>query len=586
MKRLPQFQFLLFIFAALAGPAMAQQTPALLVSYPDIILHNGKIATMDDKSRASNPGTIVQALAIRDGKILATGTNPQMLALRGAQTKVVDLKGRTVVPGIIDTHSHLFDYALDAQEQNAVRTRVRSKPGDSWDSIKKQTLQIVKDTVAKKKPGEWVALDLPREGAGPDGKSMDGIVAARRGMIVNRKELDELAPHNPVYLKVRTTSIINSRAMDLVKSIWAGPMEPDLMREDGFSSNTLNRIIGSDFLIGSLEQLAQYYKEENFRWASYGVTTWSSSFRSHKSLAAYQLLDKKGEIGIRLAYTPSLGTPIQLMPEMYGVLGYGTDFVWFAGASMRGMDQAYPGILTSIANAPKDVKDREVFNEGFSEFIEDAVANGLRIAGTHTAGDKTLDLMLDAIEKGSAKAKLTPEQIRAAGHAMDHCALNPRPDQIPRLKNLGITMSCAPKYVEDSPEVMRDYGEQYINWIAPMKSLMDAGVKAVFESDDRDIFKVGTVFHYLDTMVNREVEGKVYAGKERVDRVLALKTATSWAAEYVYRQQVLGSLERGKYADLVVLSSDYFTVPEREIRKVKPLLTMVGGKIVFQAPNF
>jgi predicted amidohydrolase YtcJ len=586
MKRWSEFRFLLLTVALIYSEAAAQTVPQLLVSYPDMILHNGKIATMDDKNRSSNPGTVVQGLAIREGKILASGTNQQMLALKGPQTKIVDLKGRTVVPGIIDTHSHLFDYALDAQEQTAVRTRVRSKPGDSWDSIKKQTLQIVKDTVAKKKPGEWVALDLPREGVGADGKNVDGIVAARRGMIVNRKELDALAPNNPVYLKVRTTSIINGRAMDLVRGIWAGPMEPDLMREDGFSSNTLNRIIGSDFLVGGLEQLAQYYKDENFRWASYGVTTWSSSFRSHKSLAAYQLLDKKGEIGIRLAYTPSLGTPIQLMPEMYGVSGYGTDYVWFAGASMRGMDQSYPGILTTITNAPKDVKDREVYNEGFSEFIENAVASGLRIAGTHTAGDKTLDLMLDAIEKGSAKAKLTPEQIRAAGHAMDHCALNPRPDQIPRLKNLNITMSCAPKYIEDSPEIMRDYGEQYISWIAPMKSIIDAGVKAVFESDDRDIFKVGTVFHYLDYMINREVEGKVYAGKERVDRVIALKTATSWAAEYVYRQNVLGTLERGKHADLLVLSSDYFTVPEREIRKVKPLLTMVGGKIVFQAPNF
>jgi predicted amidohydrolase YtcJ len=586
MRHSVKILLLLLSLALLCGPALGQNVPPLLVNYPDTILHNGKIATMDDKNRSSNPGTVSQALAIRDGKILATGTSQQMLALRGAQTKVVDLKGRTVVPGIIDTHSHLFDYALDAQEQTAVRTRVRSKPGDSWESIKKQTLQIVKDTVAKKKPGEWVALDLPREGLGADSKNVDGIVAARRGMIVNRKELDAIAPNNPVYLKVRTTSIINGKAMDLVRSIWAGPMEPDLIREDGFASNTLNRIIGSDFLVGSLEELARYYKDENFRWASYGVTTWSSSFRSHKSLAAYQLLDKKGDIGIRLAYTPSLGTPIQLMPEMYGVSGYGTDYVWFAGASMRGMDQSYPGILTSITSVAKDVKDREVYNEGFSEFIENAVASGLRIAGTHTAGDKTLDLMLDAIEKGSAKAKLTPEQIRAAGHAMDHCALNPRPDQIPRLKNLNITMSCAPKYVEDSPEVLRDYGEQYLGWIAPMKSIIDAGVKAVFETDDRDIFKVGTVFHYLDTMVNREVEGKVYAGKERVDRVLALKTATSWAAEYVYRQNVLGTLERGKYADLLVLNSDYFTVPEREIRKVKPVLTMVGGKILFQAPNF
>jgi len=363
-------------------------------------------------------------------------------------------------------------------------------------------------------------------------------------------------------------------------------MEPDLMRDDGFSSNTLNRIIASDFLIPSMEKLVEFYKQENLNQASYGITTWSSSMRSVKSLAAYQLLDKRGEIGIRFAYTPSLGTPIQLVPEMYGVSGYGTDYVWFAGASMRGMDQSYPGILTTITEAPKDVKDREVFNVGFPEFIENAVASGLRIAGTHTAGDKALDLMIESIEKGAKKAGLTLDQIRGTGHAIDHCSLNPRPDQIPKVKELGFMMSCSPKYIEGSPEIMRDYGEKYVTWIAPMKSLIDGGIKTVYETDDRDIFKVGTVFHYIGIMVDREVEGKVYNAKESIDRVQALKTATSWAAEYVQRGNLLGTLERGKFADLLVLSSDYFTVPEKEIRKVKPLLTMVGGKVVYQAGNF
>ena len=577
--------FVLFL-GFLVSRSWAQTVPPLLVSYPDMILHNGKIATMDDKSTSSNPGTIAQALAIRDGKVLATGNNQQMLALRGAQTKVVDLKGRTVVPGIIDTHSHLFDYALDAQENQAVRIRIRSNPDETWESVKKKTLDTVRQEAAKKKPGEWIALQLPNEAVGKDGKTVNGIVAARRGQIVNREELDALAPNNPVYLRVRTTSIVNTKTMELVKSIWSGPMEPGLMREDGFSSNTLNRIIGSDFLIPTLEQLAQFYKDENLRWASYGVTTWSSSMRSVRALAGYQLLDKRGDIGIRFAYTPSLGTPIQLVPEMQGISGYGTDYVWFIGASTRGTDQSYPGLLTSIKEVPKEIKDREVFNEGLPELLENAVASGLRIAGTHTAGDNALDIMLETIEKGSARAGFSLDQIRAKRHSMDHCALNPRPDQIPKLKHLNIFMSCAPKYVEDSPEVLRDYGEQYLAWVAPVKSLLDGGVKTVFEVDDREIFKVGTVFHYLDTMVNREIEGKVYSGKERVDRVLALKTATVWAAEYVEREKVLGSLESGKYADLLVLNSDYFAVPEKEIKQVKPLLTIVGGKIVFQAPNF
>jgi predicted amidohydrolase YtcJ len=585
MKRSVTSLFFLVSLALLSGQALAQTVPPLLVSYPDTILHNGKIATMDDKSTSSNAGTIVQALAIRDGKILATGNNQQMLALRGPQTKVVDLRGRTVVPGIIDTHSHLFDYALDAQEDRSVRVRIRAATGETWESVKKKTLDAVRQEVVKKKPGEWIALQLPNDAIGKDGKVLNGIVASRRGLI-NRSELDEIAPNNPVYLRVRTTSIVNSRSIEIVKNIWAGPMEPGLIREDGFASNTLNRIIGSDFLIPTLEQLAQLYKEENLRWASYGVTTWSSSMRSVRALAGYQLLDKRGDIGIRFAYTPSLGTPIQLVPEMQGISGYGTDYVWFIGASTRGTDQSYPGLLTTITNVPKEIKDREVFNDGLPELLENAVASGLRIAGTHTAGDKALDIMLETIEKGSARAGLTLDQIRAKRHSMDHCALNPRPDQIPKLKHLGIFMSCAPKYVEDSPEVLRDYGEQYLAWVAPVKSLLDSGVKTVFEVDDRDIFKVGTVFHYLDTMVNREIEGKVYSGKERVDRVLALKTGTSWAAEYVEREKVLGSLERGKYADLLVLNNDYFTIPEREIRKIKPLLTMVGGKIVYQAPNF
>lgn len=582
MSKLISFVFFLSFFAS---QALAQTVPPELVSYPDTILHNGKIVTMDDKTASTNPGTVVQAVAIREGKIIALGSNQNILALKGPQTGVIDVKGRTVVPGIIDTHSHLFDYALDAQEQSSVRTRIRAKPGESWESVKKRALDTIRQEAAKKKPGEWIALELPREAVDKDGKSMNAIVAARRGLI-HRKEMDEIAPNNPVYIRARTTSIVNSKTMDIIRGIWAGPMEPGLMREDGFSSNTLNRIIGSDFLIPGLEKLAELYKQENLNWASYGITTWSSSLRSLKALAAYQLLDKKGEIGIRFAYTPSLGTPLQMVPEMYGVTGYGTNYVWFAGASTRGTDQAYPGLLTTITEAPKEIKDREVFNEGLPDLLEDAVASGLRIAGTHTAGDKALDIMLALIEKGSARAGLTAEQIRAVGHAIDHCTLNPRPDQFPKLKQFGVTMSCAPKYIEDSPEVLRDYGEKYMTWIAPVKSLIDAGVKTVYETDDRDIFKVGTVFHYIGIMVDREVEGKVYAGKERLDRVLALKTATSWAAAYVQRENLLGTLERGKYADLLVLNNDYFTVPEKEIRKIVPLLTMVGGTIVHQKPEF
>lgn len=579
--------FLLLFLAFLVNQPLAQTVPPELISYPDMILHNGKIVTVNDKSNSTHPGSIAQALAIRDGKIQATGNNNQILALKGPQTKIMDLKGRSVLPGIVDTHSHLFDYALDRLERGSPRIRIRAKPGESWESVKRNAFDVIRQEAGKRKPGEWIALDLPREAEGKDGKPMDAVQACRKGLIT-RSELDKIAPNNPVYLRARTSSVLNSKAMELVRSVWYGPVEPDLMRDDGFSSNTLNRIIGSDFLTPNLETLADIYKKENLAWAGYGVTTWSSSIRSLKSLAAYQLLDRRGDIGIRFAYSPSLGTPMQTLPEMYGLEGYGSDWVWFIGASMRGVDSSYPGIFTTIQppEIPKQIKEREILNEGFTDFIENAIASGLRIAGTHTAGDKTLDLMLDAVEKGSARAGFSLEQIKAKRHAIDHCTMNPRPDQIPRLKRLGITMSCAPKYIEESPKVLRDYGEKYLTWVAPVKSLIDAGVSTVLEIDDRDISKHGTVFHYIDVLVNREVEGRVYTGRERIDRVLALKMSTVWAAEYVMRENVLGSLERGKFADLIVLDRDYLTVPANEIRKIKVLLTIVGGKIVHQTQGF
>jgi predicted amidohydrolase YtcJ len=579
--------FIVLIFAAFPAWA-AQSVPSEVISYPDTIVHNGKVYTMDDKSNTANAGTVVEAVAIRDGKILASGTNKQILSLRGPQTKVIDAKGRTVVPGIIDTHSHLFDYAMDSLGEASPRIRVKAQQNDTWDNVKQRTLEAVRQEAAKRKTGEWIALDLPRQAIGKDGKPMDAVQAAMRSLIVTRTELDSAAPNNPVYLRTRTSSITNSKAQELIRAGWHGRMEPNLMRDNGFSSNTINRMVLSDHLIGNIERLAQIYKEENLRWASYGVTTWSSNMRSLKILAAYQLLDKKGEIGIRLGYTPGVGTPAQVVPEMHGVSGYGTDYLWFVGASMRGIDASYPGILTTI-EAPeisKEIKDREIHNTGFEDFVEDAVASGLRWAGTHTAGDKAVDMTLDAIEKGSTRAGYSLDQIRAKEHAIDHCTMSPRPDQIPRLQKLNIMMSCAPKYIEESPRVLRDYGEKYLTWVAPVKSLLDANVKTVMEVDDNEIFKVGTVFHYLDVLVNREVEGKVYNGRERIDRVRALKMSTNWAAEYVQRQDLLGSLERGKFADLLILDNDYFSVPERDIRKIKSLLTMVGGKIVHQASNF
>jgi hypothetical protein len=224
---------------------------------------------------------------------------------------------------------------------------------------------------------------------------------------------------------------------------------------------------------------------------------------------------------------------------------------------------------------------------GRNEYTREYAAAGLRFSNTHIAGDQTLDVTMDMIEQGSAQAGLSLAQVQAKRHASDHCRLNPRPEQIPRLKRLGIIMSCAPKYIGgDGPEVAADYGEEYLEWLVPVGSMIDGGVMVVYESDTHVVAGVGH-YYYLGQMVTRETDEGVLGPDQRIDRISALKTATSWAPYYLFKEDQIGTLETGKFADLQVLNKDYFdksAVPDAMIKTVRPLLTMVGGRIQYLDP--
>ena len=142
-------------------------------------------------------------------------------------------------------------------------------------------------------------------------------------------------------------------------------------------------------------------------------------------------------------------------------------------------------------------------------------------------------------------------------------------------------MSCNGRYLDRTYPVLEQYGMQYAKWVVPAKSIIDAGVRMVFEIDSHGAQNYGA-FDWLTPFVTRKTrDGKPVSPEEKIDRVLALKAATTWASEYVLRENVLGSLEKGKWADLLVLNKDYFQVPEDKISTIRPLMTVVGGKTVY-----
>ena len=165
----------------------------------------------------------------------------------------------------------------------------------------------------------------------------------------------------------------------------------------------------------------------------------------------------------------------------------------------------------------------------------------------------------------------------------------PRPDQIPIIKDLGMIVGGTNLYIyQDSPRWMRDYGEKALAMVVPRKSMIQAGVMNGIEIDKpyEASEKGENAFSYLYWSISRRAQdGEVYLPNQRLTRQEALKTATIWGAYYVLKEDELGSLERGKFADYLVLDKDYLTIPEEQISDIRVLMTALGGKVVHLVPS-
>ncbi|MBI4444305.1 MAG: amidohydrolase family protein [Acidobacteria bacterium] len=581
--------FILFWASTAHGQPVPQQNPpAEVLAYADMVLYDGKIVTMDDKSVNPVPGTTVQAMAIRDGKILKLGESQDILRLAGPETQRVDLKGRTVIPGLIDTHSHLHEYSEHWSTPTGIRL---SAAGGTSEELVKNIEAKLKDAVQKARPGEWIRIGIPSDDA------YELIVRQQKYL---RRNLDLLAPQNPVIISGGANQgLVNGKAIEAIEKYFKTPIGPiDMVdKESGIVQPVVEftRSV-STMLFGNFpHRLAENIRNELEEWAAFGVTTFSSHIQVASQVDAYAELDRRGLMPIRFAWAHRSGTLFNMSnaagfyTRLGNLAGTGSDHWWNIGVTTGYFDFGYPRLATSIQAKP-EIKAREA-HAGETGMIKPQVLSemiraGLRISGTHIQGDLALDSFLDAIEDGSKEAGFTQDEIQAKRHNVDHCGLSPRPDQYERLKRLGIIMSCGPKYIPSiSPRALRDYGEKYLEWVSPMKSLIDSGVKTVWEIDDHNVAEKGA-FYFLELAVTRKGDdGRVWAQSQRIDRTLALKTATSWAAEYVLRPEVLGSLEPGKWADFLVLNRDYFTVPEDSIRDVRPLMTVVGGKTIYLDPG-
>ena len=602
--------FLLVTILSSAAAQAQNASVAAKLGYPQMILYNGKIVTMDDDSFDSRVGTIVEAMAVRDGRILATGKNAEIRALAGPSTKSIDLRGRTTMPSFIITHEHPTDWAF--QEPRAMSHVLpnddvvihRWMPNIAPKEQLAKFLPMMQEAVAKAKPGQWIFLSFNYGPNYDNATEMSQLFAKS----ITKVWLDEIAPNNPV--KVRNgfiTSVVNQKAIDELRSVHptlgvvadeGAGLDEFLKYGGGFS----RPVEPNAMFKGKVPILANVLKAEFELWASFGATAFASSPYAYNNLAAIRYLDSHGDMPARYGWGysgPAWDT--ETLRYLASNLNAGSDHLWMVGAfGANGGNCMTAPERADWKTSKMDLPGRREgcnLNPGSParKRLEDVVRSGMRIATIHTGGDKDIDNFMDAIEKASAEAGFSKEEIRSRRHAFDHGAGAPRPQQIPRIKDLGMMASENNNLLWEPPSVVPNmtgtslmakiYGTEYTSWVTPRKSMTDGGVMTGFEIDRPLPHKI--LFFVLKGMTRfNDRDQKVYGPGERTDRVTQLKALTRWGAYYLLREKVMGTLEPGKFADFIVMDKDILTVPEEQIPSINILMTSVGGKTVHLTSEF
>ncbi len=540
----------------------------------DIVLINGVIATIDDMNPAA------EAVAIKEGKIIAVGSTKEIENYLDKTTQVIDLKGKFVMPGFNESHAHFLGLGNSKQILDL-------REAKNWDEV----ITIVAKATGHSKPGEWII------GRGWHQEKFNPRPNPNVNGYPVHNELSKASPNNPVMLTHASghAIFVNAKAMQIcgVNRITVNPIGGTIVRD------SLGRAIGV-FEENGENLIRKFYDEylakrtpEQIR-ADYlrqiqlaseeclkkGITSFSDAGETFEIIDLMKQLADSNKFSVRL--NVMVGDSLANMKKKlkdYLMIGYANNFF-----TVRSIKQYIDGALGSrgawllepYSDLPDHVGSNVTSIGELKNISELAIANGFQMR-IHAIGDRGNREVLNIYEEVFKKHPNKKELRWCIEHAQ-HLS----PQDIPRFAKLGVIAAMQSVHcTSDATFVPVRLGAQRAEEGAYVwKKLMDSGA-TICNGTDAPVEDVDPVKCFYSAVTRKDADGKVFSGDQKMSRLEALKSYTINGAYATFEENIKGSIKVGKLADLVVLSKDLLKCSDDDIQKTKVLYTIVGGKILY-----
>ena len=534
----------------------------------DIVFKNGNVYTVDSKASRA------EAIAVTKDRIVFVGSNAEAQKFVGSKTRVVDLKGATVLPGFADAHQHLSGVGFREMTLNLEDT-----------TSLEDFLAKVKARVDQTKPGAWVT------GRGWIETHWNPPV------FPTRADLDKVAPNNPVILTRADGhgSVANSAALNLggIDKNTPNPFGGEISKDkqsgepNGMLLDTAQGLVRRRIPPTSPEEAERAVVLGVKRNIELGWTQIQDAGGSYNEVELFKKLYTEGKIKLRI-YKAVHGpgpSATRLLNEGAIIGAFGNRFTF------RTIKVVSDGALGSrgaaLLGPYSDKEDTSGFltvkAEDLRPMLIDALRKGIQVE-THAIGDRANRFILDEYEAAFKAVPTAERKVADPRWRVEHAQIV-NPDDIPRFAKLGVIPSMQPSHaIGDLHFAPRRVGIQRLKGSYAWVSLIKSGV-VIAGGSDAPVERGEPMIEFYAAVARKDQKGFSGEGwhpEEAVSRADALKMFTLWPAYAAFEEKLRGSIEVGKLADLTILSADIMTIPAPEILKTRCVMTVINGEIVYE----